>query len=80
VPAPARIVDQKLGALIGVGCLLGLTLAAWRSVTAGREAPPAAQHRSRPPAAAAPAPGSPAASGPVPGLPASSGPEPHASA
>jgi hypothetical protein len=58
LPDPRRIVDQKLGGLIGAGCALGLTLGAWRTVAAVRAAgvhPPVEPEHRRPHAATPPA-------------------------
>src|SRR5579884_1269268 len=41
LPSPAAVVDQKLGALIGLGCALALAVSAWRYVRAMRAHRPA---------------------------------------
>lgn len=37
LPAPARVVDQKLGALLGIAFAFGIALGGWQSALAERE-------------------------------------------
>jgi hypothetical protein len=63
LPSPDKVIDQKLGALLGLGCALGIALGGHESILERRERPVAISHRRR---------------RPTPPIPEPDGPEPPA--
>jgi hypothetical protein len=45
LPSPDKVLDQKLGALIGLACALGIALGGHESLVARRSRPPTIRHR-----------------------------------
>ena len=45
LPSPDKVLDQKLGALLGVGCALGVALGGHASILEGRSRPATVSHR-----------------------------------
>jgi hypothetical protein len=60
LPSPDKVLDQKLGALLGLGCALGIALGGHESIVQRREHPATIRHRPR----RRPAPGSPETAAP----------------
>src|SRR6202020_29508 len=52
LPSPDKVIDQKLGALLGLGCALGIALGGHESIVQRREHPATIRHRPRRRAAA----------------------------
>jgi hypothetical protein len=47
LPSPDKVLDQKLGALLGLGCALGIALGGHESIVQRREHPATIRHRPR---------------------------------
>jgi hypothetical protein len=73
-PSPDKVIDQKLGALLGLACALGIALGGHESIVKLRARPPAISHRRR----RRPAPGSPAPTRPAGPAPRAESPDPTA--
>jgi hypothetical protein len=65
LPSSDKVLDQKLGALVGLGCALGIALGGHESIVERRSRPATVSHRSRRrPAPRLSAPGDPSVSAP----------------
>jgi len=48
LPSPDKVIDQKLGAVLGLACAIGIALGGHQSIVDRRERPPDVLHRRRP--------------------------------